>query len=80
MTRTHHERNLNMKISKSDLRKLADEAEQAFWEVVVRHYPQAEKGDLSIDNTVRFTLAAQDAIEEWLENNVPAKAGDGSAQ
>jgi hypothetical protein len=55
---------------------LIDEALTAFWEVVVRHYPQAEIGDLSPWATIKLTLAAENAIEEWIDNNVPASDGD----
>ena len=51
---------------------LASEALNAFWEVVVRHYPQAETGDLSPWTTVKLTLAAENAIEEWIWANVPS--------
>ena len=51
---------------------LANEALNAFWEVVVRHYPQAESGDLSPWATIKLTLAAENAIEEWIGNNVPS--------
>ena len=54
---------------------LAYDALNAFWEVVVRHYPQAETGDLSPWATVKLTLAAENAIEEWIDNNVPPPDG-----
>jgi hypothetical protein len=60
-----------MKISETDLREITQEAEFAFWEVLVSRFPQAETGDLSVDRTIRLTLAAQDAVQEWIENNVP---------
>ena len=60
-----------MKISKADLCDITLEAELAFWEVLVKRFPQAQTGDLSIDRTIRLTIAAQEAVEEWIENNVP---------
>ena len=54
------------------IKVLIDEALTAFWEVVVRHYPQAETGDLSPWATIKLTLAAENAIEEWIGNNVPS--------
>jgi len=59
-----------MKISKADLRDITQEAECAFWEVLVKRFPQAQTGDLSIDRTIRLSIAAQEAVEEWIENNV----------
>ncbi len=50
---------------------LEAEASEAFWEVIVKHYPQAKGGDLSPERTVRQRSANADAIEEWISNNVP---------
>jgi hypothetical protein len=55
---------------------LADEALDAFWEVIVRHFPQAEFGDLSPEPTIGLHQAAIDAIEEWIQNNVLPQEGD----
>jgi hypothetical protein len=63
-----------MKVSEVELRDIAQEAEIAFWEVLVKRFPQAKTGDLSIDRTIRLAITAQNAIEEWIENNVPAGA------
>ena len=63
-----------MKISQAELRDITQEAELAFWEVLVKRFPQAQTGDLSIDRTIRLSIAAQDAVEEWIENNVPTVA------
>jgi hypothetical protein len=51
---------------------LAKEALDAFWEIVVRHYPQAKTGDLSPWADSKLTLAAENAIEEWIDTNVPS--------
>jgi hypothetical protein len=50
---------------------LADEALDAFWEVIARRFPQARFGDLSIDRTIRLQCVAEEAIAEWIDNNVP---------
>ncbi|MFO0966149.1 MAG: hypothetical protein U0793_11275 [Gemmataceae bacterium] len=50
---------------------LADEALEAFWEVIVHHFPEARSGDLSPMATVRLSRAAQVAVKEWISNNVP---------
>lgn len=55
---------------------LADEALDAFWQVIVRHYPEATTGDLSPDRTIRLQLAAEAAIEEWVDNNVVPQQDD----
>jgi hypothetical protein len=55
----------------SDLTSLTEQALEAFWEVIVRHYPQARTGDLSPERTIALDLAAEAAIQEWVRNNVP---------
>jgi hypothetical protein len=50
---------------------LADEALGAFWEVIVRRFPEAKYGDLSPGRTVALDDTAREAIEEWIRNNVP---------
>jgi hypothetical protein len=56
---------------KIDLRTLAQEADDAFWQVVVRYYPEATTGDLSPLTTFRLHQAAEAAIAEWIWANVP---------
>lgn len=58
-------------MSQAELRSAADEALEAFWQVIVKRYPQAESGDLSPLTTVRLETAAEAAIEEWVWANVP---------
>jgi hypothetical protein len=48
----------------------------AFWEVVVQRFPQAETGDLSPLTTHRFHEAAEAAIEEWVWANVPSTTNE----
>jgi hypothetical protein len=52
---------------------LADEALEAFWSVIVKHYPEARSGDLSPASTIGLQNAAESAIEEWIASNVPSK-------
>ena len=54
---------------KEDVRELTDEAFEAFWNVITRHYPEAEAGDLSPLRTIRLQMAAEEAVQEWIENN-----------
>jgi hypothetical protein len=60
-------------MNKADLRFVTDEALYAFWEVIVKRFPQAETGDLSPGATIDLQMAAEEAIEEWINNNVPAR-------
>jgi hypothetical protein len=63
-----------MHMSKVQSRPLADQALDAFWQVIVTHLPQATTGDLSPERTIRLQLAAEEAIQEWIANNVPDDA------
>ena len=54
---------------------LANEALDAFWQVVVQHYPQAKTSDLSLGRSIALDIAAESAIAEWIDNNVPAANG-----
>jgi hypothetical protein len=59
------------------LRSSADEALEAFWRVIVQRYPQAVTGDLSPWATITLQTAAENAIAEWIDNNVPATTTTG---
>src|SRR5581483_7233863 len=50
------------------------EAQEAFWDAVVKRFPDAKFGDLSPVSAVALDEAEQAAIEEWVRNNVPPKA------
>lgn len=52
------------------------EASEAFWAVLVRHFPEAKFGDLSPERTIRQIVANVDAIEEWISNNVETEEED----
>jgi hypothetical protein len=52
------------------LRSVTDEALEAFWHVPVQRFPQAESGDLSPWATITLSTAAENAIGEWIDNNV----------
>jgi hypothetical protein len=54
------------------LRSVTEEAMDAFWQVVVQHFPQAKTGDLSPLTTHHFNEAAKVAVEEWVWANVPS--------
>lgn len=50
---------------------IAEDAMLAFWAVVVKRFPDATSGDLSIERTIGLTMTAHAAIREWVQNNVP---------
>jgi hypothetical protein len=49
--------------------KLVEQALDAFWQEVVEAYPLARTGDLSPLTTTRLQDAAEQAIQEWINNN-----------
>lgn len=55
----------------STIGPLTEDALDAFWQVVARRFPEAKTGDLSIDRDVKLSIAANAAVQEWIENNVP---------
>lgn len=59
------------------LESVTDEALEAFWRVLVQRFPQAETGDLSPWATIKLSTAAENAIREWIDNNVPATTTKG---
>lgn len=62
----------------SDVTALAQKAQDAFWAVIVRQFPQARYGDLSPERTIAFNQAAETAIKEWIRNNVIPPHDDGN--
>ena len=55
------------------IESLTDKALDAFWQVIVERFPEASSGDLSPSTTLTLSMAARDAIAEWVSYNV---AGD----
>lgn len=51
-----------------------EEAQNAFWAVIVKHYPEADSGDFPPDATFAFDQAIKDAAETWIAFNVPGAA------
>jgi hypothetical protein len=60
-----------MQLSQAELVVATDEALDAFWEAIVRRFPDAVTGDLSPLTTIQLGTAAQEAVQEWVANNVP---------
>jgi len=61
-------------MTKPQLKALTELALDAFWQVIVEHYPEAQSGDLSPWASVQLDLAAESAVSEWISNNVPDMA------
>ena len=60
--------------SQIDTSQITEDALDAFWQAVADRFPTAESGDLSPWQTIKLDCAAQDAVREWIDNNVPAGA------
>jgi hypothetical protein len=58
------------------LESLTQTALDAFWEVVVQRFPEAESGDLSPWATINLEMTAKAAITEWIANNVNTREAD----
>lgn len=58
------------RLSRSDVERLVREADDAFWQVIARRFPQAKHGDLSPERTMSLAIAAEQAVNEWIRNNV----------
>lgn len=59
-------------MTKVTLKMTTEEALDAFWNVIVHRYPDATTGDLSPWATIKLTLAAENAVSEWVRNNAPS--------
>ncbi len=52
-----------------------EEALDAFWEVIAEKFPQATTGDLSPLASIHLQIAAEKAVDEWVNcNATPIKA------
>lgn len=58
------------------LRLLTEKALDAFWQTIVEQFPEAISGDLSPSATITLSLAAEEAVEEWIANNVTTQDCD----
>lgn len=56
------------------MRKAVEAARDAFWEEVVKAYPEAQTGDFAPDALWRWEQATEAAVQHWVEGNVPEKA------
>jgi hypothetical protein len=52
------------------VREACSNALDAFWREVANMYPAATTGDLSPERTLQLDDAAQNAVHEWVVNNV----------
>jgi hypothetical protein len=60
-----------MSLPHDELSELTDQALDAFWQVICHRFPQAKSGDLGPWPTIQLQIAAEKAVEEWIDNNVP---------
>jgi hypothetical protein len=60
-------------MTNEQLTDLTDDALHAFWQVIVERFPQAVSGDLSPITSFCLSQAAETAVSEWIDYNVPSK-------
>ncbi len=60
-------------MNKDVLKRVTDEAMDAFGEILVRNFPEATSGDLSPEITMQLVFAMEAAIKQWVSANVPKK-------
>lgn len=52
------------------MKKLIFEAQDAFWAVVAREFPEITTGDFSPDATLAFDDACEKAVLIWIQSNM----------
>lgn len=57
--------------TRQQIAKVTTEAEEAFWAVVAKGFPTARAGDMSPFTAMASRTAMQNAVREWVSNNVP---------
>ncbi len=55
---------------------LTEKALDAFWQTIVEQFPDVTTGDLSPGATIALSLAAEEAVDEWIANNVTTQDCD----
>lgn len=60
-----------------EIEKLAEEALDAFWHVIVEECTPTDLGNLSPLIATRLEQAAIDAVDEWVNKNVFPQDSDG---
>jgi len=49
----------------------SSKAQDAFWEVVAREFPEAKRGDFNPEQMTEFNEACEQAIYDWIRENHP---------
>jgi hypothetical protein len=48
-----------------------EEAQVAFWAVIVKHYPEVPSGDMDPGGSFAFSSGCDEALDRWLRWNHP---------
>lgn len=63
-------------LSEADkLKRVLENAQHIFWEVIAMNYPEAKTGDFPPDASVEFDRACHHAADTWLLFNHPKRQG-----
>jgi len=55
----------------SKIDDVVDEAQEAFWAVIARQYPQCTSGDITPADTMLLIRAMTPVVKRWVEYNTP---------
>ena len=66
-------------LSKSDVQAMVRKADNAFWTAIVENFPWTASGDLSPLATLALSRAQEEAVTEWIRNNVNPQHRDDAA-
>jgi hypothetical protein len=55
---------------------IVQDAIYQFWQNVARDCPSTTTGDMSVSGVIAFEKAAKQAIEEWIQSNVPNEVSE----
>ena len=60
-------------VDQKRIKDAVHEADDAFWAVIAKAFPECKTGDFDPMATFKFTAAQEYAVTTWLEANRPVK-------
>jgi len=73
LLKTDSNRHMNVEVDsmkeQEKVRKVVDEAEEAFWAIIAKNYPEIKTGDLCFSVVGPWTLGNRDVVRIWLDTN-----------
>lgn len=62
-----------MKITQEQFDDAIEKATDAFWESIIKSFPQIKTGDLSFNAVISLDEEMRMAVEEWIHTNLNKK-------